>query len=116
MDDEIDAELFHPSRGGDAIVGGEVVPHHSDPVVTSRIDDAADRRLVRAPHHDDEIRARLRHHLRFQVSAVHRLQVRNDGVIRESRAQPLDGAQPLGEEKRRARLEPVDARFHADRR
>ena len=81
MHDEIDAEVFHPARARDAIVGGKIVAHHLHAEIAPGIDDAPDRRLVRAAHDDDEIGAGLRHHLRFEVPAVHRLQIGDDGVI-----------------------------------
>ena len=69
---------------GDAVVGGEVVAHHLDAEVAAGVDDAPDRRLVRAAHHHDEAGAGLRHHLRLEVAAVHRLQVGDDRDDRES--------------------------------
>ena len=111
----VHAERLHPARVGDAVVGGEVVAHHLDAEVASGIDDAADRRLVRAAHHDDERRAGLGHHLGLEVPAVHRLQVGDDRMVREARAQRLDRAQPLRQDQRRAGLEPVDAGIDGDR-
>ena len=40
---------------GDAIVGREVVAHDLDAEVAAGVDDAADRRLVRAAHDDDVV-------------------------------------------------------------
>ena len=93
----------------------EIVAHHLDAEVAAGVDDAADRRLVGAPHHDDEAGARLRHHLRFEVAAVHRLQVRDDRMIGKPRAELLDRAEAFGEEQGRAGLEPVDAGVDRDR-
>ena len=66
-------------------------------------------------HHHDEVRARLGHHLGFEVTAVHRLQVGDDRMSREPRAKALDRPQPFGEDQRRTGLEPVDAGIDADR-
>jgi hypothetical protein len=75
-----------------------------------------DRRLVRSPHDDNEIRTRLRHHLRFEIATVHRLQVGHDGVVGKPRAQRFHRAQPFGEQQRRPCFEPVDAGGNTDGR
>ena len=69
---------------------------------------------MRAPHHHDEVRARLGHHLGFEISAIHRFEVGDDRMIRETRAQSFDGVQPFGEEQRRAGFQPVDAGLDGD--
>ena len=84
--------------------------------VAAGVDHAANRRLVGAPHHDDEAGAGLRHHLGFEIAAVHRLQVGDDGMVREAFAQRRDRVQPLGQDQRRAGLEPVDAGVDGDLR
>ena len=65
--------------------------------------------FVRASHDDDQVGARLGHHFRLQVATVHRLEVGDDGVVREPAVELLDGAQALGQQQRRAGLEPVHA-------
>ena len=114
VDDEVDAESFHPARAGDAVGRGQVVAHHLHAVFLSRLDRLADRRLVRAPHDHDEVGARLRHHLGLQVAAVHDLEVGDDRMIGKAGAQPLDAADAMREDERRARLEPVDAGVDGD--
>ena len=113
MDDEV-RRGFHPSSGDP--IRREVVAHDLDAERPSRLDRLADRRLVRAPHHDDEARARLRHHLGLEVPRIHRLQIGDDGVIGKPRAQRLHRAQAVREEERRARLEPVHAGIDGARR
>ncbi len=82
--------------------------------VASRVDHAADRRLVRASHDDDEVGACLRHHLRFEVASIHRLQIGNDWMLREASAQLFDRVEPFRKEQRRARFEPIHAGFNAN--
>ena len=108
------AEVLHPARARHPIVGREVVAHHLDPEVASGLDDAADRRLVRTPHHHDLVGAGLGHHLGLEVAAVHGLQVGDDRVIRKPRPQRLDRAQAVSQEERRAGFEPVHAGRDAD--
>ena len=112
----VDAERRQPLRVGDAVVGAEVVAHHLAVEVAARVDDAADRRLVRASHDDHEARAGLGHHLRFEIAAVHRLQVGDDRMIRKLLVERLDGVEAFGEQQRRARFQPVDAGVDRDLR
>ncbi len=60
--------------------------------------------------------ARARHHLGFQVAAVHRLQVGDDRMVGEARPQCLDRTQPVREEQRRAGFQPVHSGCDADGR
>ena len=76
----------------------EIVSHHLDAELSPGVDNPADRRLVGPAHHDDEIRARLGHHLGFEVTAVHRLQVGDDRMVGEPRAKAFDRPQPFGED------------------
>jgi hypothetical protein len=69
---------------------------------------------VRPRHHDDVRGPGLRHHLRLEVSSVHRLQVRDDRHPRESLAQRAHPAQPLGQDQRRPGLQPVHPRAQSD--
>ena len=112
MDDEVHAEPFHPASALDAIVGGQVVTHHLDPEVAPGVDDPPNRRFVRAPHDDDEIRSRLGHHLGLEIAAVHRLQIGHDGMIGKSFAQRFHGAQAFRQQQRCAGLQPVHAGGH----
>ena len=116
MDDEVDTESFHPARTRHAIVGGKVVAHHLHAEVASGVDDAADGGFVRTAHHHDEIGARLRHHLGLEIPAIHRFQIGDDRMIGKPAAKLLDGAQALGQEQRRAGLQPVHAGLDRDRR
>ncbi len=113
--DDVHAQALQPAGVLDAIGRGHVVPHHLDAEVPPGIDHAPDRRLVGAAHDDDEVGPGLRHHLRFEIAAVHRFEIRDDGVIGKALSQAFDCVQPLGEQERRARLQPVHARRDADR-
>ena len=62
-----------------------------------------------ALHHDDVRRAGLGHHLGFEIAAVHRLEVGDDGDAGESSAEAADAVEAFGEDERRAGFEPVDA-------
>ena len=112
MHDEVDAEVFHPPRARHAIGGREIVAHHFHAEIPAGVDDAANRGFMRAAHHDDEVCARLGHHLRFEVPAVHGFQVGDDRMLRKLPAQRLHGVQSMGQQQRRARLEPVHAGVH----
>jgi hypothetical protein len=48
-------------------------------------------------------------------ASVHRLQVRDDGMTRKPFAELLHRVKSVGEQQRRAGLEPVHARFDGDR-
>ena len=52
-------------------------------------------------------RARLGHHLRLKISAIHGLQVCNDRDVRKPLSQFLYTMQSLGQNQRRPRLEPI---------
>ena len=62
----------------------EVVAHHLDAERPTGLDDPSERGLVGPPHHDDEIGAGLGHHLGLEIPAVHRLQIGDDRVVRET--------------------------------
>jgi hypothetical protein len=115
MDDDIHAEALEPLRALDPVVGAEIVSHHLDVEIAACVDDAADGGLVRAAHDDDEVGAGLRHHLRLEIAAVHRLQISNDGMVRKTGTQFLDGVEPFGQEQGRAGFKPVDSGLDADR-
>ena len=113
---DVDAEIRQPLRVGDAVLGAEVVAHHLAVEIAARVDDAPDRRFVRASHDDHEARAGLGHHLRFEIAAIHRLQIGDDRMIRKPLVKRLDGVEAFGEEQRRARFQPVDAGVDRDLR
>jgi len=110
MDHEIAAEVLDELRAGDHVGATEVVAHDLHAVVAAGLDDALEGFLVGAGHDDDVGRAGLGHHLGLEVAAVHRLQVSDDWDLREALAQGAHAVQPLGEDERRAGLEPVHAR------
>ena len=64
----------------------EIVSHHLDAELAARLDDPSQRGLVRPAHDDDEIGAGLGHHLCLEITAVHRLQIGDDRMLREPRA------------------------------
>ena len=72
--------------------------------------------LVGDRHHDHEGGPGAEHHLRLQVTGIYRLEIGHDRMLGEPVVQRAHRVQALGEDQRRARLEPVDARTHADLR
>ena len=97
------------------VVSGKVVAHDPNLEVAPGVDDAADGRFVRPAHDDDERCARFRHHLGFEIAAVHRLEIRHDRLLREPGVKLFDRMQPLRQQQRRAGLEPVHTSFDRHR-
>jgi hypothetical protein len=80
------------------------------PKIAAGLDDALQRLLVR-PRHDDHVgRPGLRHHLRLEVAAVHRLQIGHDRHAGKRSPQGPHAVQAFREDQRRAGLQPVNAR------
>src|SRR5262249_59951410 len=73
-------------------------------------------RCLLAPRTAAQLGPRLALHLRFEVTAVHCLQIRDDRMLGKSCTQCLDGSQALGENQRCARLQPVNSGLDTDRR
>ena len=85
-------------------------------MVAAGLDHGLERLRVRTRHHHDVGGPGARDHLRFQVAAVHRLEVGHDRMAWEGGAQLPHRAQALREQERRARLQPVHARLHGHAR
>src|SRR5262249_18659940 len=116
VDDDVDAHLLHLLRHRDLVGAQHDVAHDIAVELLGRAHGLADRVFVGLAHDDDERRAVPVHHLRLEVSGVHRLQVRDDRMIRILLMELRDRVQPLAEDERRADLEPVDARLDGDLR
>src|SRR5215510_13060865 len=116
MHDVIDAQVFHPFRGGGLIFANHIVTHHLDPEIAPGFDDAFDRLRVRASHHHHVRRAGFGHHLGFEVTPVHRLQVGDDRTVWKFPPQRAHAVKPFGQNQRRARFEPVNSGLDRDAR
>ena len=67
-----------------------------------------------AGHHDDVGGAGFGHHLGLEITAVHRLEIGDDGRVRKRGAEGADAVESLGEDERGAGLEPVDPGPHRE--
>ena len=67
--------------------------------------------VMRLPHDDHHVAAGFEHHLGFQPGAVHGFEVDHDGRVGKLPPEGAHGVQTLGQQQRRADLEPVDAGF-----
>ena len=65
-------------------------------------------------HDHHERRAALEHHLGFEISGIHRLEIGDDRVVRVFLVERLDRVQAFAEDERRADLEPVDAGLYGN--
>ena len=109
VDDEIAAQVFAELGAGDHVGAAEVVAHDLRAMVAAGLDDDLEGLLMGAGH-DDHVRgAGLGHHLRFEIAAVHRLQVGHDRRVREGLAQGADAVEPFGQDERRTGFEPIDS-------
>ncbi len=111
-DDVVDAQLLG-AAGAPRLVRAEHHVTHDLAAVLPRhlhlLDDAG---VVRLSHHHDHVGAGLEHHFGFQPGAVHRFEIGDDGHIGKFAAQRTHTVQPLRQNQRRARLQPVDAGAH----
>ena len=114
VDDVVAAEVLEPLSPGDHVLADHVVAHHFAAEIGSGLDDALDRLGVGTGHDDDVGRAGLGHHLGFEVTAVHRLEIGDDGGVWKSGAESADAVESLGEDERGAGLEPVDSGAHRE--
>ena len=115
VDDEIAAQIFAELGAGDHVGAAEVITHDLGAVVTAGLYDDLEGLFVGAGHHYHVGGSGLGHHLRFEVAAVHRLQVGHDRDVREGLAQGADAMETLGQDERSARFEPIYARPHGHR-
>ncbi len=110
VDDVIAAEILQPLGPGDHVRAHHIVAHDLDAEIASGLHHALDGLLMRAGHHHHVGRARFGHHFRFQVTAVHRLQISYDGHAGKALAQAAHAMQALRENERRAGFQPIHAR------
>ena len=109
MDHVVAAEILQPLGPGDHVGADHVVAHHLAAQISAGLHHALDRLLMGPGHHDHVGGAGLGHHFGLQIAAVHRLEISHDRHVGKRGSQRPHAVQALGEDQRRARLQPVDA-------
>ncbi len=115
MNDIVAAEILQLPGTGHHVGAAEIVTHHLAAEVSPGLHDTLDRFGMGAGHHHHVGGSRPGHHLCLEVAAVHCLEVGHDRHLGEGGPQLPDTMQALGQNQRRAGLQPVNAGSTGDR-